>query len=136
MKILHVLETVANPQGIFALSPNEASCLLAVPASEEKGDIFIFDAFSLQPQNVIHAHKAPLSRLAIDPSGAYVASTSSTGTVIRVSSIPKPFKVYEFRRGTISASISSISFNQSSSMICVASNTGTIHVFSLDQSRY
>lgn len=96
-------------------------------------DIFIFDAYSLQAQNLIHAHKGPISQLAIDPTGCYLASCSTKGTVVRVSPIPKFTKFQEYRRGTIPAIISSISFNHDATMLCVASTNGTVHIFSLKE---
>jgi autophagy-related protein 18 len=51
--------------------------------------------------------------------------------VIRVFRVPGGEKLFQFRRGTISAAICSLSFNLSSSLLCVSSVTGTVHVFRL-----
>jgi autophagy-related protein 18 len=42
------INTAANPLGVCALSANHGNCLLAFPASAEKGDIVIYDAANLQ----------------------------------------------------------------------------------------
>jgi autophagy-related protein 18 len=51
--------------------------------------------------------------------------------VIRVFSIPSADKVFQFRRGSYSAKIYSMSFNLVSSLLCVSSDTETVHIFKL-----
>ncbi len=55
------------------------------------------------------------------------------GTVIRVFSIPDGAQLFQFRRGTYSAHILSLSFNLSSTMLCVSSDTDTIHVYKMEK---
>jgi len=134
IKILHTIETVPNPKGICALSPSEENCYLAFPGSSEKGNIVIFDALTLQVVNVIEAHKTTLARLTINSSGTIIASASNKGTVIRAFSILDEKKFYQFRRGTYPAAVYSISFSSDSSLLCVSSETGTVHIFKIDSS--
>lgn len=51
--------------------------------------------------------------------------------MIRVFSIPDANKVYQFRRGSYPAKIYSMSFNLVSSLLCVSSDTETVHIFKL-----
>lgn len=51
--------------------------------------------------------------------------------MIRVFSLPGAQKLYQFRRGTYAARIYSISFNMVSSLLCVSSDTDTVHIFRL-----
>lgn len=51
--------------------------------------------------------------------------------MIRVFSIPGADKVFQFRRGSYSAKIYSMSFNLVSSLLCVSSDTETVHIFKL-----
>ena len=44
-------------------------------------------------------------------------------------SIPNAQKLYQFRRGSYPARIHSISFNLVSSLLCVSSDTETVHIF-------
>jgi autophagy-related protein 18 len=74
---LQTLDTAPNPKGIVALAPSDDNCYLAYPYSNERGDIVIFDALSLQMLNVIHSHKSPLTKLSINYTGTYIASAST-----------------------------------------------------------
>ena len=53
------------------------------------------------------------------------------GTVIRVFSIPGANKLYQFRRGAYPAKIYSMSFNMVGTLLCVSSDTETVHIFKL-----
>jgi autophagy-related protein 18 len=52
--------------------------------------------------------------------------------VIRVFSVPDGACRYQFRRGSFTATISSLSFNQGSDFLTVCSNSETVHIFKLD----
>lgn len=60
-----------------------------------------------------------------------MATASDKGTVIRVFSVPNGEKVFQFRRGSYSARIFSISFNAVSTLLAVSSDTDTVHIFKL-----
>ena len=65
-----------------------------------------------------------------------LATASDKGTVIRVFSIPNGDKIAQFRRGTKSARIFSLSFNAASTLLAVTSDSETVHIFRLNgQSR-
>jgi len=81
--------------------------------------------------NVIQAHKAPISFLAIDSTGTLLATSSEKGTVIRVWSIPNAEKLYQFRRGTREAKIYSMNFNLVGTLLAVSSAHDTVHIFKL-----
>lgn len=91
----------------------------------------MFDAVSLSVTNLLRAHKAPVSHIAINHDGTLVATASDKGTVIRVFGLPDGDKRYEFRRGSYSARIWSIGFNLKSTLMAVSSDTETVHVFRL-----
>jgi len=134
IKILHTIDTVPNPKGLCALSPSEENCYLAYPNSTDKGNVVIFDALTLQVVNVVEAHKTVVSRLTINSAGTLLATCSNKGTVIRVFSIPEVKKAYQFRRGSYPAEVYCIAFSYDSSLLCVSSETGTVHLFKIDQS--
>ncbi|PWN96215.1 autophagy-related protein 18 [Tilletiopsis washingtonensis] len=147
MKLLHTIETSPNPQAICALSPSSEPCYLAYPSpvpsptspfsntagasSSTPGDVLIFDLLSLSVSNIIQAHKAPISCLALNSTGTLLATSSEKGTVIRVFSVPGAQKLYQFRRGSYPARIYNISFNAVSTLLCVSSDTETVHIFKL-----
>ncbi|RIA83372.1 WD40-repeat-containing domain protein [Glomus cerebriforme] len=147
MKQLHTIETSPNPSAICALSPSNENCYIAYPSptpspsspfsnhstqhTSPSGDVYIFDALSLQAVNIVQAHKSPVAYVAINSEGTLLATASDKGTVIRVFSIPNAQKLYQFRRGSYPARIHSISFNLVSSLLCVSSDTETVHIFKL-----
>ncbi|KAK9457279.1 WD40-repeat-containing domain protein [Dipodascopsis uninucleata] len=156
MKLLHTIETSPNPSAICALSPSSENCYIAYPSPphpaspissttgsyqqsqqtplpSSNGDVLIFDALSLQPINVIEAHKAPLSCLALNQDGTMLATASDKGTIVRVFSVPGGAKLYQFRRGSYPSRIYSLTFNITSTLLCVSSATDTVHIFKLSE---
>jgi autophagy-related protein 18 len=91
----------------------------------------IYDATAMTPVNVIDAHQTPLSCIALNNEGTLLATASEKGTIIRVFSLPDVQKLYQFRRGSIPARIYSMSFNATSTLLCVSSATETVHIFRL-----
>eukprot|EP01136_Pigoraptor_vietnamica_P015399 Opistho-1_new@58522 len=135
MKLLHTVETPANPRGVCALSPNSDNNYLAYPYSQTPGDknTLIFDALNLQAVTLFQAHKTPLTAIAFNFTGTLLATSSEKGTVIRVFNVPDGAKLYQFRRGTYPATVYSMAFNQASTLLAVSSDTDTVHIFKLDQ---
>ncbi|KUJ23105.1 autophagy-related protein 18 [Mollisia scopiformis] len=153
MSLLHTIQTSPNPNAICALAPSSENCYLAYPLPKARedsgdkrpahapppsplvpptsGDVLIFDTIKLEALNVVEAHRAPLSCIALNNDGTLLATASETGTIIRVFSLPKGTKLYQFRRGTYPSTIYSMSFNLSSTLLCVSSTTDTVHIFRL-----
>lgn len=140
---------------ICALSPSSENCYLAYPLPQKapptsftapshapptnthiaptSGEVLIFDGKTLEAINVVEAHKSPLSCIAMNTDGTLLATASDKGTIIRVFSVPGGHKMYQFRRGSMPSRIYSMSFNTTSTLLCVSSATETIHIFKLDQ---
>lgn len=138
---------------ICALSPSSDSSYLAYPSpvpspssvtphpaaptpsssvpQSQSGDVILFSTRTLTVANVIRAHKAPISFLALNSTGTLLATASDKGTVIRVWSVPGAEKLYQFRRGTREARIYSINFNAVSTLLAVSSAHDTVHIFKL-----
>jgi autophagy-related protein 18 len=153
MSLLYTIATSPNPNAICALAPSSEKCYLAYPLPKPRegtgdkrpahapplstyvaptsGEVIIFDAYKLEAINVVEAHRAPLSCIALNNDGTVLATASETGTIIRVFSLPSGTKLYQFRRGTYPSTIYSMSFNLSSSLLCVSSTTDTVHIFRL-----
>jgi autophagy-related protein 18 len=93
--------------------------------------VLIFDTVTIKAVNVIEAHRSPLSCLCLNNEGTLLATASETGTIIRVFSVPRGQKLYQFRRGTYPSRIYSMSFNLSSTLLCVSSTSDTVHIFRL-----
>ncbi|TGJ83081.1 hypothetical protein E0Z10_g5687 [Xylaria hypoxylon] len=156
MSLLQRIDTSPNPGAICALSPSSENCYFAYPLPKPRddsgdkrprhappaslsyapvtsGDVLIYDTLTLKVVNVVEAHRSPLSCIALNNDGTLLATASETGTIIRVFSVPKGEKLYQFRRGTYPSTIYSMSFNMASSLLCVSSTSDTIHIFRLQQ---
>lgn len=107
----------------------------APPKSEHiaptSGEVLIYDTNKLEAVNVVEAHNSPLSCIALNNDGTLLATASEKGTIIRIFSVPDAQKLYQFRRGSIPARIYSMSFNSTSTLLCVSSATETVHIFRL-----
>jgi len=126
----------ANPQGLFALSPQDDRCYVAYPASQTSGEVQIFDTIELKNKILIPAHDNPLAALSFNQEGTMIASASEKGTVIRVHNVEDGICLYEFRRGYARCvDIYSLSFSLDSMFLAASSSTETVHIFKLDQSR-
>lgn len=85
---------------------------------------------------MISAHESPLAAMAISHQGNRIATASERGTVIRVFNISDGVKLYEFRRGVKRCvSICSLAFSIDGLYLCSSSNTETVHVFKLDDTK-
>ncbi|XHG04770.1 autophagy protein [Aspergillus wentii] len=155
MKLLYTIETSPNPHAICSLSPSSENCYLAYPlpqkappasfnppshappgtthVSPTSGDVLIFDTLKLEAINVVEAHRSPLACITLNSEGTLLATASDKGTIIRVFSVPDGHKLYQFRRGSMPSRIYSMSFNTTSTLLCVSSSTETIHLFKLIQ---
>ncbi|GAB7350652.1 hypothetical protein MBLNU459_g1219t1 [Dothideomycetes sp. NU459] len=153
MKMLHQILTPSNPYAICALSSNADNSYVAYPMRKKEylqqptpthvppsgqrvtepmgGDVMLFDANDMQEIKVIPAHQAPLSCIAMNTEGTLLATASEKGTVIRVFALPSAQKLYQFRRGSMPARIHCMSFNATSTLLCVSSATETVHIFRL-----
>jgi autophagy-related protein 18 len=154
---LTTIATSPNPNGIFSLSPSSENCYMVYPLPKPRedqgerrpahapppsalvpptsGEVIVYDTDSLKAVNVIEAHRSPLSCVALNSDGTRLATASETGTIIRVFSVPDGQKLFQFRRGTIPSTIYSMSFNLTSTLLCVSSASETIHIFRLASPR-
>ncbi|KAI8325359.1 WD40 repeat-like protein [Martensiomyces pterosporus] len=151
MKLLHTIETPPNPTAICAMSPSSENCFIAYPTPASISapptrpgalpeipsttDVMVFDANACEAINIIQAHKSPISFLTMNREGTMLATASDKGTVIRVFGIPGAQKIAQFRRGSYPAKIHSITFNATSTLLLVTSDTDTIHIFRIADGR-
>ncbi|QDS73401.1 hypothetical protein FKW77_007818 [Venturia effusa] len=157
MKLLHQIDTPPNPHALCVLSPSSENNILAYPcplvvspssitkkpshvppgsqashvAPQNAGHVRIFDATTLESVNTIEAHQSSIGCLALNSDGTLLATASEKGTVIRVFAIPSGENLFQFRRGTLPAHIYNMSFNATSTLLCVSSASETIHIFKL-----
>ncbi|KLO19823.1 hypothetical protein SCHPADRAFT_912496 [Schizopora paradoxa] len=149
----HEWDTCDNQQGLVAIATAAYSTLLAIagrqlghvqlihlppcrpPAPKSPPSPTIPRGPPPQPKNhpisVIAAHSSTLRTLTVLPSGRLLATTSSRGTLLRVWDSHTGKLVKEFRRGSDKADIYGVAFRPDEQDVCVWSDKGTVHVFSL-----
>lgn len=94
----------------------------------------MYDVLNLQLVNTIRAHNSPVRVFAFNQQGTMLATVSDLGTVVRVWSIPDGTKLFTFRRGSYSATVTSVCFNPNSTLLSLSSKEScTIHVFALNE---
>lgn len=128
---VHVFETCANERGLCVLCPSSSNSLLAFPGRKQGQLQLVNLAQTERPPLELQAHASPLSCIALNTSGSLLASASEKGTLIRVYDTQAGQLLHELRRGSNHAMIYCINFNFNSTMLCVSSDHGTVHIFSL-----
>lgn len=119
--------TYSNPNGLCAVN---ATLNIIVTLGTKKGDIAIWE-YAHDNYKTIDAHLTNIEALTISNDGLLVATSSETGTLIRVYNTITKLLKYEFRRGTTGITIYDLAFNNSSSLLTCCSSHGTVHVFDL-----
>ncbi|CAH8595059.1 unnamed protein product [Dicrocoelium dendriticum] len=83
------------------------------------------------PPRQIAAHENALASIEMNSNGLFLATASQKGTIIRVFSTKDCRLLHELRRGINPATVTSLSFNSTSDLLCVTSERGTAHIFNL-----
>lgn len=125
-------DTVDNPHGIAVLSNN----VLVFPSRSE-GQVQIVNLSGVSTDvveqrnlvSILRAHRSGIRCLALNDRGTVLATTSETGTIIRLYSTSNTVLLHEFRRGLDKAVILSMAFSPSSARLAILSDKSTLHVF-------
>ncbi|KAF9534809.1 WD40-repeat-containing domain protein [Crepidotus variabilis] len=146
-------DTCDNPRGLVAMASAPYATLLAI-AGHQIGHVQLIHLPpcppptprgpppsslprkpppqpSKHPVSIIAAHTSALATLSIPISGRLLATTSVRGTLVRVWDSSTGKLVREFRRGTDKAEIYGVAFRPDEQELCVWSDKGTVHVFTL-----
>lgn len=131
MKLLSKIE-VDNHLGRIVLSPNSTyNPYLLYSSSVNEGLLTVYDTHAKERINIIKCHRTPILKITINYSGNLVATCSTSGSMIRVFSLPKGDKLYSFTRGIKNTVQYFLNFSRDSQFLISTSDTGTIHVFQL-----
>ncbi|KAH7855696.1 hypothetical protein Vadar_027792 [Vaccinium darrowii] len=128
-KLLHQIETLANPRGLCCLSHNLNTSVLACPGLR-RGQVRI-EHFGLGMTQLIGAHDSQIACLTLTMDGLLLATASTKGTLIRIFNTLDGTKLQEVRRGVDKADIYCIALSPNVQWLAVSSDKGTVHIFSL-----
>lgn len=145
-------DTCDNPRGLLAMATGAYATLLVI-AGRQLGHVQLVhlppcppspkspDSSSSankpppvparSPISMIIAHESALSTLALPPSGRLLATTSARGTLVRLWDSLTGKLLRELRRGSDKAEIYGVAFRPDERELCVWSDKGTVHVFTL-----
>nr|AFK44190.1 unknown [Medicago truncatula] len=129
LKVLHQIETIANPTGLCEVSHVSGTMVLACPGLQ-KGQIRV-EHYASKRTKFIMAHDSRIACFAITQDGRLLATASSKGTLVRVFNTLDGSLLQEVRRGADRAEIYSLAFSSSAQWLAVSSDKGTVHVFNL-----
>ncbi|KAF8006539.1 hypothetical protein BT93_K0747 [Corymbia citriodora subsp. variegata] len=129
MKLLHQIETIANPKGLCVVSQTAGSLVLVCPGLQ-KGQVRI-EHYASKRTKFIMAHDSRIACFALSQDGKFLATASTKGTLIRVFNAFDGTLLQEVRRGADRAEIYSLAFSSTAQWLAVSSDKGTVHVFGL-----
>ncbi|XP_050381283.1 autophagy-related protein 18a-like [Argentina anserina] len=129
LKLLHQIETIANPKGLCEVSHLGPQAVLVCPGLQ-KGQIRV-EHYGSKRTKFIVAHDSRLACFALTQDGRLLATASSKGTLIRVFNALDGSLLQEVRRGADRAEIHSLAFSSDAHWLAVSSDKGTVHVFNL-----
>ncbi|KAF6135984.1 hypothetical protein GIB67_006876 [Kingdonia uniflora] len=82
LKLLHQIETIANPKGLCAVSQVSGSLVLVCPGLQ-KGQVRV-EHYGSKRTKFILAHDSRIACFALSQDGRFIATASSKGTLVRV----------------------------------------------------
>ncbi|KAK4441754.1 Autophagy-related protein 18a [Sesamum alatum] len=129
LKLLHQIETIANPKGLCAVSQVAGSFVLVCPGLQ-KGQVRV-EHYASKRTKFIMAHDSRIACFALSQDGNLLATASSKGTLVRIFNTHDGSLLQEVRRGADRAEIHSLAFSATAQWLAVSSDKGTVHVFSL-----
>ncbi|KAL2262288.1 hypothetical protein VTK26DRAFT_1840 [Humicola hyalothermophila] len=121
--LLSVYETANNPWGLCCLSARR----IAFPG-RTTGHVQLVE-LATGNVSIIPAHSSAIKAIQLSPDGELLATASEKGTLIRVFATSNCARLVELRRGIDRATIFSLAFNPSGTMLACTSDKSTLHIF-------
>lgn len=129
LKYLNKIETHDNPEGICSLSSSKTNPIVIVPGIDI-GSVSVLN-HETGVKKTITCHQNPINSITLNANSTKFATTSETGTLVRIFDLETSSQITELRRGSGSCKIYSVGFSGDSTSLVTTSSTNTIHVFSL-----
>lgn len=129
LKLLHQIETLANPRGLCCLSHQVNTSVLACPGLR-RGQVRV-EHFGLNMTKLINAHDSRIACLTMTMDGLLLATASTKGTLVRIFNTMDGTRLQEVRRGVDRADIYGLALSPNVQWLAVSSDKGTVHIFSL-----
>nr|DAD38032.1 TPA_asm: hypothetical protein HUJ06_008673 [Nelumbo nucifera] len=82
LKVLHQIETIANPKGLCAVSQMSGSLVLVCPGLQ-KGQVRV-EHYGSKRTKFIMAHDSRIACFALTQDGRFLATASTKGTLVRI----------------------------------------------------
>ncbi|KAJ0256763.1 Autophagy-related protein 18a [Hirschfeldia incana] len=130
LKLMHQIETIANPKGLCAVSQGAGGSMVLVCPGLQKGQVRI-EHYASKRTKFVMAHDSRIACFALTQDGGLLATASSKGTLVRVFNTVDGTLRQEVRRGADRAEIYSLAFSSNAEWLAVSSDKGTVHVFGL-----
>ncbi|KAK4183701.1 SVP1-like protein 2 [Podospora australis] len=127
--LVSAYETANNPLGLCCLSARR----IAFPG-RTAGHIQVVE-ITTGNVSIIPAHSSAIRALGVSPDGELLATASETGTLIRIFSMNNCARLGELRRGIDPATIFSLAFSPSGTLLACTSDKSTLHIFDVPNPR-
>jgi WD40 repeat protein len=126
LSIIRTYYTNLNNNGLCKIVGD----LIIYPANNI-GEITVINYKSNNDIKNIQCHENEIKLFTIDPSGKYLASCSTKGTIIRIYNIETANLVKELRRGSDYTKIIDLKFSSDLQYLLCSSEKGTIHIYNI-----
>ncbi|OMJ75516.1 hypothetical protein SteCoe_25331 [Stentor coeruleus] len=130
LKPIASISTIENDYGVGSISTDPEVFVLGT-LDTTKGHVRIENFYTNEIKRG-HMHDNNIVIMEMNSSGTLAASASELGTVIRVFDTRTLNVMYELRRGTSAARITSIAFSPEGSFLIATSNKSTVHIWNLN----
>jgi WD40 repeat protein len=120
--------TYYNPNGLCVIN---SALNTVITLGIKKGEIAVWE-YTSDNYKTIEAHQTNIEAIAISYDGLSVATSSETGTLVRVYDTKSKLLKGEFRRGTSGSTIYDLAFNYAGNVLACCSNHGTVHLYDLN----
>lgn len=135
LKMLYKIKTGINISGLMELSIKDDAPLLITPHPKDVGKLILSNYMKQDKKEIgqLQCCKHPIKHIRLNNDATKFAVVSELGTIIRIFDVATQTSQIELRRGTEQANIQTVYFSDDSQFLMVASDKGTIHIYSISE---